>query len=208
MTGPGGQQGQMSPGQHPVRLVVDYPQEFSRMQALFWTFLSIVGFVMMIPHIFWIFLQQIAVMVVNAIAFWAILFTGRYPRGMWEFQKNFVQYSVRVNMWTYCMAQGYPPFSGSDPNYGARVEIPYPESSSRLWLFFGMYAVIPVAIVGMFYAIGMMFLIFLGRFAVLFTGSFPQGWFEFCRKVAQHQLRMQCFVMWLRPEYPPFGLED
>ena len=194
--------------QHPVRLVMPYPEKSSRLQALFFTFLGIVGAVIMIPHFIWLYLLSIAMGFVNFIAFWAILFTGRYPQGMWNFNRKVIRYVMRVMGYAQVLTVGYPPFGLSDEEYGLELDVPYPERSSRLWLFFAMIAVIPVQIVHFFYNIAGGFLGFLGMFAVLFTGRYPRSWFEFVRKVNQHRLRIMSFVMWIRPEYPPFGLDD
>lgn len=88
------------------------------------------------------------------------------------------------------------------------LQIPYPEKSSRLWLFFAWLVVIPVAFWNGIIGIWAGILGFIGRFVVLFTGRFPEGWHDFIRRYMQQGLRVQSFVMWLRPEYPPFSLND
>ena len=194
--------------QHPVRLIMPYPEEGSRLQALLFTFLAPIGGLIMIPHVLWLYLLAIAAGFVNFISFFAILFTGRYPRGMWEFMRKFLRHIYRIMSYTGVLTVGYPPFGLSSEDYGLDLDIPYPEKSSRLWLFLAFIAIIPVNFVNFFYGIASGFIGFLGGFAVLFTGRYPQSWFEFVRKVNQHRLRIMCFTFWIRNEYPPFGLDD
>ena len=88
------------------------------------------------------------------------------------------------------------------------LRIPYPERSSRLWLFFANIATIPVAFVNLIFGIAAAFLAAIAPWIVLFTGRYPRGWFEFVRKVDQQKLRILSLGLWLRNEYPPFGLDD
>ena len=198
----------MSEGSHPVRLVMPYPQEFSRLQALFFTFLGFIGPLILIPHVFVIFFLGIAAYFINIIAWFAILFTGRYPKGMWEFMRKLLRYGMRINAYMGVLTVGYPPIGPGEENYGLELEVPYPEKSSRLWIFFAGIAAIPVmfwnAIIGIWAGI----LGFIGKFVVLFTGRFPEGWYDFLRRFMQQGARINCFVLWLRNEYPPFGLKD
>ncbi len=200
---------QMEPeteGQHPVRLVMEYPEQVSRAQAFFFGIFP-VGMFALIPQIIVMYGLAIAMAFINFIAFWAILFTGRYPRGMWEFMRKTVRYVVRIQVFMGARMSGFPPMMPSG-DYPVDIVAPYPEKSSRLWLFLAWIAVFPVAIVNGIFGIAGVFLQFLGIWAVLFTGRFPMGWWEFIRKVDQQRIRMMFFQLWLRNEYPPFGLDD
>ena len=207
MGGSGGFGEDLPPGRHPVRLVMEYPERFSRAQAFFFGIFP-VGVLALIPHFFVAWLFGIAAGFINFIAFWSILITGRYPQGMWEFMRKFVQFFMRIQAYMSVRAPQYPPMTPSGEYQWVNVVAPYPERSSRLWLFFASIAVFPVAIVNGIFSIASGFLQFLGVWTVLFTGRFPQGWWEFCRKVDQQKLRMMFFAYWLRNEYPPFGLDD
>ncbi len=207
MDGSDGSGDSLPPGQHPVRLVMEYPERFSRAQAFFFGIFP-VGIFALIPHFFMLWLYGIAMGVINFIAFWAILITGRYPQGMWEFARKYVQFMMRIQAYMSVLAPQYPPMSPNGEYRWLEVVVPYPEHSSRLWLFLAGIAVFPVAIVNGIMGIGAAFLRMIAVWIVLFTGRFPQGWWEFCRKVTQQRLRMMFFIYWLRSEYPPFGLDD
>ncbi|MFH2009787.1 MAG: DUF4389 domain-containing protein [bacterium] len=207
--GPGpGPGGPPNVGLHPVHLVMPFPREFNRTQALLFTFLMPVGMILMIPHFFLMLVFGLCMGFINLLSFFVILFTGRYPAGWWEFMRKVVRYAIRIATYTNVLSVGYPSFSLADDTYPVDIQMPYPERSSRFWLFFAGIAIIPVAIVNAVLNIAASVLSFLGSFAILFTGSMPVGWFEFIRKVWQQRVRMLCFQYWLRNEYPPFGLDD
>ncbi len=187
---------------------MEYPEEIPRLQALLFTVLGFVGFFMMIPHFFMLWVYSIGAQFLAFFSWWAILFTGRYPAGWWDYLRKFLRYQTRLNAYMGVRMPGYPPFGLSNEEYPVDVVIPYPERSSRLWLFLAGIAVFPVAFVNGIFGIAAGVLDFLGRFAVLFTGRYPAGWWEFIRKVDQQRVRIFAFAFWLRNEYPPFGLDD
>lgn len=94
----------------PVTLGVDYPEKLSRvwvvLKALFGSLY--VG----IPHGIVLGLYQIAVGIVTFIAFWIVLFTGKYPRGMFDFVVGYIRWTARVTAYLSLLRDEYPPFSG------------------------------------------------------------------------------------------------
>jgi hypothetical protein len=88
---------------------VVYPEKLSRglviLKALFGSIY--VG----IPHGIVLFFYGIAVSVVTFIAFWAILFTGKYPRGMYDFVVGYMRWSMRVTTYLSLLRDEYPPFT-------------------------------------------------------------------------------------------------
>ena len=97
---------------YPVQLSIEYPDRLSRgwvvLKALFgWLYVGI-------PHGICLMLYEIAVGVVTFIAFWAILFTAKYPRGMYDFIVGYMRWNNNVNAYLYFMRDEYPPFSGRE----------------------------------------------------------------------------------------------
>jgi len=94
----------------PVTLGVDYPEKLSRG----WVVLKLLfgSLYVGIPHGIILALYQIAVGVVTFIAFWIILFTGKYPRGMYDFVVGYMRWTARVNAYLSLLRDEYPPFSG------------------------------------------------------------------------------------------------
>ena len=95
---------------YPVELSIEYPEKLSRGWLLMKVFLgwAYVG----IPHGIVLWLYGIAVGVVSFIAFWVILFTAKYPRGMFDFVVGYMRWTWRVNAYLSLLRDEYPPFSG------------------------------------------------------------------------------------------------
>ncbi|GAB5539735.1 MAG: hypothetical protein Salg2KO_18380 [Salibacteraceae bacterium] len=103
--------------QHPgVTFDVAYPEQISKGSVLLRFFFGwlYVG----LPHGLILGLLAYAALIVNFIAWWAVLFTGSYPKSMFDFQVKYFRWSQRVSCYLAYMTQEYPPFSGSpDPDY-------------------------------------------------------------------------------------------
>lgn len=95
---------------YPARMKVDHPQKLSRLVLLLKVFFGwlYVG----IPHGIALWLYGIGVYVVTFVAFWVILFTGKYPKGIFDFVVGFIRWQMRVNAYTMLLTDDYPPFNG------------------------------------------------------------------------------------------------
>ena len=95
---------------YPVELKVEYPKKLSRGLALLKFFLGwiYVG----IPHGVCLWVYGIAVGIVTFIACWIILFTAKYPKGMFDFVIRYMRLSTRVTAYMSLLRDEYPPFHG------------------------------------------------------------------------------------------------
>ncbi len=99
-------------GRYPANVTMEYPEKLSRglavLKVLFgWAYVGI-------PHGIILGLYGIAVAVVTFIAFWVILFTGKFPRGMFDFVLGYMRWSTRVTSYMSLMRDEYPPFTGEE----------------------------------------------------------------------------------------------
>lgn len=97
---------------YPVTYKVEYPEKLSRgmllLKVIFgWLY---VGF----PHGICLWLYGIAVGVVQFIAFFAILFTGKFPKGLFDFTVGYTRWTNNVVAYMGFMRDEYPPFSGKE----------------------------------------------------------------------------------------------
>ena len=96
----------------PVKFSVDFPEKLSRGILLLKTFFGWIY--VLIPHGIVLCFYGIAVLVVTFVAWWAILFTGKYPKGMFDFVVGYQRWSNRVNAYMLLLTDVYPPFSSRE----------------------------------------------------------------------------------------------
>ena len=92
---------------YPVTLKVEYPERLSRLTTFFRLF-------MLIPHAIVLYFISIAGGIIVFISWWAILFTGKYPKGLFDFVVWWFRWSTRFAGYAYLLTDKYPPFSGSE----------------------------------------------------------------------------------------------
>jgi hypothetical protein len=188
-----------SPNAYPVRFEVDYPDHLSRL-------LIFVKWLLAIPH--WIILiaLAIAMYVVNFIAFFAILFTKKYPEGLFRFAVGVDRWSYNVSVYTGLLRDEYPPFSMEGGAYPLAYDVEYPGEMSRWLIFIKWLLILPNAIVFLLVAIASYFTTFIAWFMILFTGSYPRGLFNFYVGVLRWGARINAYTGFMTDRYPPFGL--
>ena len=95
---------------YPVRFEVDYPEAPSRGLALLGV-LFLLKALLLIPHIIILYALGLVSLVVVYIGYWAVLITGRYPRGMFDLVVGVQRWSYRANAWFVGLTDRYPPFT-------------------------------------------------------------------------------------------------
>jgi hypothetical protein len=208
---------------YPLRLEGELEPRLSR-------WLWLVKWLLAIPHFIVLIFLWVAFAVVTVIAFFAILFTGRYPRGLFEFNAGVLRWSWRVCFYSYSAlgTDKYPPFTLKDVvDYPARVEIEYPQSLSRglvlvkWWLLaLPQYLVVAIFAGGGWASwsgasgwgdatsgglIGLLVL-FVGL-ALLFTGSYPRSLYDFVMGMNRWCFRVLAYSALMTDTYPPFRLD-
>src|SRR5271167_2005202 len=123
---------------YPVSFEADYVERRSRLTAFFRLILAI-------PLFIWLYIYGLIALIAIVIAWFAIVFTGHYPRGLYEFVAGFNRFLARITAYAALLCDPYPSFGGSDdPAYPVRMEFTGPiERYSRLKTFFRIILAIP-----------------------------------------------------------------
>ena len=198
---------------YPVRLEADYPESPSRWRALLGALFLIKG-LLLLPHSIVLFFLGIASFIVFYIGYWAVLITGRYPRGMFNFVLGVQRWSYRTSAWFVGLTDRYPPFSlGVVEDYALRFEVDYPESSSRWRALLGALLLIkgllliPHLVIVYFLDLAGFAVFYIAYWVVLFTGRYPRGMFDFVVGVMRWGARNDSWLIGLTDRYPPFDLK-
>jgi hypothetical protein len=183
---------------YEARLEIAYPQELNR-------WLPLVKWLLVIPHWFALFFVGIGAFCVLIYAFFAVLFTGRFPRGAFDYLVGTYRWAYRVVIYAYLMVDPYPPFTlADDPNYPVRLDIEYPEHVANWRPLVQWLLVIPYLIVAgvLGWLTGIM--AFIAFFTILFTKQIPRGLYELMVPGLRWQLRGGAYSHFMTERYPPW----
>jgi hypothetical protein len=208
---------------YPLQLTGELSPRLSRGLWLVKWLLAIPHFIVLVP--LWI-----AFAVVSVVAFFAILFTGRYPRGLFEFNVGVLRWSWRVGFYSYSAlgTDEYPPFTLKDaPAYPARLEVEYPHSLSRglvlvkWWLLAVPHYLVVAVFAGgawaawtgagtewMFGSGGLVgLLVLFAGVVLLVTGRYPKPLYDFVLGMNRWVFRVGAYAALMTDSYPPFRLD-
>ena len=213
-------------GQYPVAIEGAIDPSLSRGMWLIKWFLAI-------PHLIVLGFLWVAFGLLTVVAFFGILFTGRYPRSIFDFNVGVLRWNWRVMFYAF-NAMGtdqYPPFSlDDDPSYPARLNVTYPQQLSRglvlvkWWLLaIPHYIIVGLLINGLAWwatdvgtgdailqtgggLIG--FLAFIAVVLLAISGTYPQGLFDVIMGFNRWVYRVAAYAGLMTDEYPPFRLDS
>ena len=170
-----------------------------------------------LPHFILLAFLWIAFVVVSIIAFFSILFTAKYPRGLFDFNVGVMRWSWRVGFYSYSAlgTDKYPPFSLRAGDYPADLEVAYPENLSRglVLVKWWLLALPQYIVVGIFQGGGrsgglVFVLAIFAAVAVLFTRKYPKDIFNFVVGMNRWSIRVGAYAALMTDQYPPFRLDE
>jgi len=202
---------------YPVRLEAVLESPLSRWQWL-------LKWLVLIPHWICLVFLWITFVLATIAAFFVLLFTGRYPRGLFEWNVGVMRWTWRVAFYGYSAlaTDRYPPFTlGAVPDYPARLQIDYPEHQRRGlpligWWLLGIpqYAITGLLVGGGFGWAGRFgfggvvgVLVAVAALLLLFKNRYPQDLFDLIAGFNRWAFRVGAYAALMTPEYPPFRLD-
>jgi hypothetical protein len=155
--------------------------------------------------VFWLLAAEILAIT----AWFAILVTGRYPQGMYEFNVRAVRLMARVGGFACLLTDRFPSFDGDpDEAYPIRLAAAPPKDSyDRLKTGLRPIIGIPVVLLGYIHAVIAVVCSTLGWFAIVAAGELPPSLFRPIRDAVAFQTRAAAYFLLLTEDYPPFDLE-
>jgi hypothetical protein len=198
--------------------------------------LWLVKWLLAIPHYILLFGLWIAFFITTVIAGFAILFTGRYPQSLFNFNVGVLRWNWRVTFYAYSAlaTDRYPPFTLAPADYPAEFDVDYPERLShglvlvKWWLLAIPHYVIVAAFVntagwwgwgwsddnrwpdaaGRVGGISLLAaLVLIAAVILLFTGRYRMRLFEFIMGINRWVYRTIVYASLMRDDYPPFRLD-
>jgi hypothetical protein len=216
----------MSAVTYPVHVDAQLDSKVSRWLWLFKWLLAI-------PHYVVLAFLWLAFVVLSVVAFFAILFTGRYPKGMFDFNVGVLRWSWRVGFYSFSAlgTDRYPPFSLSAAvDYPATLDVVHPEHLSHglvlvKWWLLAIPHYFVLALIGSGWWLGWWsrgegewmyrggfgligLLVLFAGVSLLFRGRYPSGLFAFTMGLNRWLYRVVAYVTLMTDTYPPFRLDQ
>lgn len=214
---------------YPLTLTGERPMSLSRG-------LWLVKWILAVPHYFVLVFLIAGFLVTTFVAGVAILFTGKYPRGLFHFNVGVLRWVWRVQFYSYSAlgTDQYPPFTLHRTEYPADLTIEYPEKLSRgkvlvkWWLLALPHYLVLSLLAGSWYAglrvagsggdagstgqpyiFGSVLgvLVLIAGVSLLFTGRYPRGLFDLVLGINRWVFRVAAYAALMTDEYPPFRLD-
>ncbi|MCW2993204.1 MAG: hypothetical protein JWQ18_699, partial [Conexibacter sp.] len=177
----------------------EYVEQRSRATTFFRYFL-------VIPHLIVLSLWGFAAFFAVIAAWFAIVLTGRYPEGLYNFVAGLLRYSTAATAYYLLLTDQYPPFSGDTDAYPAHLRTPPPKAEyDRLKTLFRIILAIPPAIIAYAMSIVASLAAFVAWFVIVITGKQPKGLQDATVLGVSYQQRANAYMLLLTEDWPSFN---
>ena len=207
----------MQQSSYPVQFSVDYPDRpLNRLTTFFRLFVAIPILILLgtVSAETWQWTSSKATTIAvgaGGLLFFApllmIVFRQKYPRWWFDWNLELLRFSNRVGIYLMLMDDRYP---STDEQQAVHLEYPYPDVARDLnqWLpLVKWFLAIPHYIILFFLDIGLVVVVIIAWFAILFTGQYPRGFFDYIEGVIRWHNRVIGYALVLVTDrYPPFQL--
>jgi hypothetical protein len=196
--------------------------------------LWLVKWLLLIPHFIVLFFLWLAFLLATIVVFFAVLFTARYPRALFDFNLGVIRWTWRVSYYSYNAlgTDRYPPFTLAEvPDYPATIDIEYPERLSRglVLVKWWLLAIPHYLILGVLTGSAgwgasnrgrsdewqsggtpglIMLAVLIAGIALLFTAKYPRGLYDLVIGANRWALRVFAYAALMTDRYPPFRLDQ
>jgi hypothetical protein len=189
----------------------------------------LIKWLLVIPHVVVLLFLWVAAVLVTVVAGVAILFTGLYPRGIFDFNLGVLRWTWRVSFYAFSAfgTDQYPPFTLKEsPDYPATFTVDYPQHLSRglvlvNWWLLAIPQYLVVAVFAGGWVLGgnsgwrsagggglISLLAVIAGVILLFRGRYPGDLFALVMGLNRWCYRVLAYAMLMRDEYPPFRLDN
>ena len=138
------------------------------------------------------------------ISWFTIVIAGAHMIGIRQFTAFYLRWRVRAVAYLMLLEDAYPPFG--DAPYPASIDIVDPPVRSRLTVALRLLLALPHLFVLAFVLLAWGFTTIVAWFMIVFTGTYPQGLYEFGVGALRWRLRVEAYLLLMVDEYPPFSL--
>ncbi|KAA0234988.1 MAG: hypothetical protein JJLCMIEE_01267 [Acidimicrobiales bacterium] len=167
-----------------------------------------------IPHLIVLYFLHIVAGLVAWIGYWVTLFAGRLPNSFQDLIGGVVRWSVRVQAWVAQLVDDYPPFRLSGGDFP--VDFVNEDGTDERHRVLGLLGIIllkpllllPHMVVLFFVSVAALVMGWIGYWAVLFTGRFPESLFRLLEGTIRWSARLTAWHFGLTDHYPPFALDN
>lgn len=197
---------------YPADVTFKHQETSSRWWAFF-TFFAVKQ-IALIPHIIILYVLELVSAVLMIVGVFATLIMGRFPKGIENFIVGLARWGLRIFSFYTCMTDKYPPFTLKPvADYPADLSFEHQEKSSRLW---ALLTIIPIKYVLLIPHIIVLLLLeivagvcmFLGIFATLFMGRYPQSFANVLTTFFRYAFRLGTYFMCMTDKYPPISWKE